>query len=254
MDPLLTERRGDVVHITLNRPEVRNAFDEDLIARITSEFNAVTTERAVILAGEGMTFCAGGDLNWMRLSVHLSEHENRQDALRLAQMFRAVDECPCPVIAVVQGAAFGGGLGLVCCSDIVVAANDAKFCFSETKLGLAPAVIAPFAVRKIGVSNARRYFLTAEVLNADEAMRLGIVHEIANSSDIYERAQSIVAALLANGPLAVKEAKRLIREVATRPIDEALDAAADAIAKLRVSEEGQEGVIAFLDKRPPYWH
>lgn len=253
MEPLEIERHGAVTTITLNRPEVRNAFDEEQIARITAAFQSVTDERAVILRGEGNVFCAGGDLNWMKMSIHFSEEENRRDAEKLAQMFKAVDECPCPVIAAVHGAAFGGGLGLVCCADIAVAAAGTKFCFSETKLGLAPAVIGTFAIQKIGRSFARRYFLSAEVFEADQAWHMGLVHEVVEQNELFSRATEIAGHIQQNGPIAVREAKRLIRESAGLQLDESLALSANVIARLRVSEEGQEGVSAFLEKRLPAW-
>jgi methylglutaconyl-CoA hydratase len=252
MDPLLTERRDGIAHITINRPDVRNAFDEDLIARITDAFRSVDA-RAVILSGEGKVFCAGGDLNWMRMSVNFSEQENVRDAEKLAEMFTAVDECPCPVIARVHGAAFGGGLGLVCVADIAVAADCTKFCFSEVKLGLAPAVIGPFATAKIGASAARRYFLTAEVFEAEEAKRMGLVHEVVHYDRLTETIDGLAATILSNGPRAVREAKRLIRESSGMPRREALSESARSIASLRVSDEGQEGVRAFLEKRSANW-
>jgi methylglutaconyl-CoA hydratase len=253
MEPLLIKRNGAVTTITLNRPDVRNAFDEDQISRITAAFNSVTDERVVILRGEGNVFCAGGDLNWMKMSIHFSEEENRRDAEKLARMFKAVDECPCPVIAAVHGAAFGGGLGLVCCADIAVSAVDTKFCFSETKLGLAPAVIGTFAIQKIGRSFARRYFLSAEVFDADQAKQMGLVHEVVDQGELLRKAETIARQIEQNGPIAVREAKKLIRESAGLQVDESLALSANVIARLRVSEEGQEGVSAFLEKRTPSW-
>lgn len=249
----MAERRGHVLYITLNRPEVRNAFDEDQILRITKAFQSITDERAVVLSGAGTVFCAGGDLNWMKMSVHFSEEENKNDAQRLADMFLAIDRCPCPVVALVHGAAYGGGLGLVCCSDVAFAAEGTKFCFSEVKLGLAPAVIGPFAVQKIGFAQARRYFLTAEIFDANEAMRIGLVHKVMPFDHLARESDALVSAIVQNGPNAVREAKRLIREMISHSFDETLSKAVESIARLRVSEEGQEGVKAFLEKRPPFW-
>jgi methylglutaconyl-CoA hydratase len=253
MEPLLIERRGHVTHITLNRPEVRNAFDEDQIGRITKAFQSITDERAVVLSGEGPVFCAGGDLNWMKMSVHFSEEENRHDAKRLADMFLAVDHCPCPVIALVHGAAYGGGLGLVCCADIAFGAEGTKFCFSEVKLGLAPAVIGPFAVQKIGRGAARRFFLTAEVFDAEEALRIGLVHRVMPFDHLARESDDLVAGISQNGPNAVREAKKLIREANSISFEDGISMAVESITRLRVSDEGQEGVKAFLEKRPPSW-
>lgn len=253
MEPLLIERRGHVTHITLNLPEVRNAFDELQIARVTKAFQSITDERAVILSGKGLVFCAGGDLNWMKMSVHFSEEENRHDAQRLADMFLAVDRCPCPVIALVHGAAYGGGLGLVCCADIAYAAEGTKFCFSEVKLGLAPAVIGPFAVQKIGRGVARRLFLTAEVFDAEEALRIGLVHRVMPFDHLTRESEALVAAILQNGPNAVREAKRLIREANSVSFEDGIAMAVESIARIRISDEGQEGLRAFLEKRPPSW-
>lgn len=252
MDMVHVEEKSGISCITLNRPEVRNAFDDFMIMQITDAFRTVKG-RVVLLSGVGKVFCAGGDLNWMRKSVDYTESENLADAERLGDMFRAVDECPIPVIAKVHGAAYGGGLGLVCCCDVVIAEKATTFCFSEVKLGLAPAVIGPFAVRKMGMSAARRYFLTAEAFDADEAKRVGLVHEVVAAADLDGAVGKVIEAVMAAGPYAVMEAKRLIREVTPLPLEEALRESAKAIAALRVSGEGKEGVLAFLEKRPPGW-
>ncbi|HWP31339.1 MAG TPA: enoyl-CoA hydratase-related protein [Fimbriimonadales bacterium] len=253
MKSLILEKSGDVLYVRLNRPEVRNAFDDNLIREITEVFSHIDTMlRAVVLSGEGKVFCAGGDLEWMRSSITLSEEENRVDAERLAEMFRAIDECSCPVVGKVHGAAFGGGLGLVSVCDVVVAAEGTKFCFSEVKLGLSPAVIAPFALRKIGVAAARRYFLTAEVFDAQEAKRIGLVHEVELHDHLESRVNEILSAIRETGPNAVREAKRLIRKIVPLE-DNVMRECIETIARLRVSEEGQEGVKAFLEKRSPSW-
>ncbi len=249
---LLVEKKREVLYITLNRPEVRNAFDDALIKEITQAFQNAEA-RVVVLAGAGKVFCAGGDLQWMQKTIHFSEEENLADAQALADMFLAVDECPCPVVARVHGAAFGGGLGLISACDIAIAAEGTKFCFSEVKLGLAPAVISPFALRRMGLTHARRYFLTAEVFDAEEAKRIGLISQVAPYEELDHAVNSVVEALLSVGPHAVREAKSLLRRTAHLPLSEALPLCTQAIAKLRVSPEGQEGVKAFLEKRPPNW-
>lgn len=251
MGSLIVSQSDGVLYVKLNRPDVRNAFDDKLIGELTGAFQKVDA-RTVILSGEGKAFCAGGDLGWMRRSIDYTEAENLADAANLAAMFKAIDECPCPVIALVHGAAFGGGVGLVSVADIVLAAEGTKFCFSEVKLGLAPAVIAQYSLRKIGMASARRYFLTAEIIEADEAKRIGLAHEVLPQDQLGARANEIIAAIKATGANAVREAKQLIREITENPSN-AERLSTDLIAKLRVSPEGQEGVRAFLEKRPPSW-
>lgn len=252
MSALEIQYQDGVCTISLNRPDVRNAFDDKLIDELTNAFSNLNP-RIVVLRGAGKVFCAGGDLEWMKRSIDLSEEENLEDAKALGAMFKAIDEAPCPVIARVQGAAFGGGLGLVCACDIVVAAEDTKFCFSEAKLGLAPAVIAPYAIRKIGETQARRYFQTAEVFDAEEARRIGLVHEVTTEEELDNKISAIVESILSNGSNAVTAAKSLIRQITTTDSHDASDICAKTIASLRVSEEGQEGVRAFLEKRKPKW-
>ena len=242
---LRTEREGPVLRITLARPERRNAFDAALIAELTEAFSDVGDARAVVLAGEGETFCAGADVEWQRSSIDLSYDENVEDAARLAAMMSAVDGCPAPVVARVQGYALGGGSGLVACADVAVASTDAVFGFSEVKLGIIPAVISPFVLAKIG-SAARRYFLTGERFDADTALRIGLVHDVTPNLD--EAVERIVGALLTSGPEAVRAAKALVRE---QPPAEELPHVA---ARRRTSAEGQEGLRAFLEKRQPKWH
>jgi len=254
MDNLLVGTSSGVMTVSLNRPDVRNALDDSLIARLTDVFRSVDDDvRVVVLRGEGKAFCAGGDLAWMQRSIDYTEAENLADAQALGGLFLAIDECPCPVIGQVHGAAFGGGVGLACVCDVVVAAEGTKFCFSEVKLGLSPAVISAFAIRKIGASQARRYFLTAEVFDAEEAKRIGLAHEVAGVENLEARVGDVVDALLANGPKAVRQAKALSKHVAYLDSQAALEASVKVIAALRVSEEGQEGVRAFLEKRPPSW-
>jgi methylglutaconyl-CoA hydratase len=227
------------------RPDRRNAFDASLIAELTAAFAEVRDARAVVLAGDGASFSAGADVEWMRSSVDLSYDENVADALRLRAMLDAIDGCPAPVVARVQGHALGGGCGLVACSDVVVAAREAVFAFSEVKLGIVPAVISPFALAKIGPSAARRYFVTGEPFDVQTALRIGLVHEI--SEDLDEAVRRIVQHLRSAGPDAARHAKKLVLE---RPDGLGTER---RIAQRRTSEEGQEGLRAFLEKRRPTW-
>ena len=233
-------RDGDVLRVTLARPERRNAFDARLIGELTHVFKDVGDARAVVLAGEGEAFCAGADIEWQRSSIDLSYKENVEDAHKLYRMCEAIDRCPAPVVARIQGYALGGGSGLVACADIAVAATDATFGFTEVKLGIVPAVISPFVLPKIG-QHARRYFLTGERFDAQTALRIGLVHEVAEELDVT--VQRIVEELLSSGPNAVREAKTLIRE---RPDG---DETANIAARMRTSEEGQERLRAFLERR-----
>jgi enoyl-CoA hydratase/carnithine racemase len=234
-----------VLRITLARPDRRNSFDAELIAELAEAFVDVGRARAVVLAGEGASFCAGADVDWMRASVGLPLDANVADANAMRQMFEAIDACPAPVVARVQGHALGGGAGLVAVSDIPIASADAVFAFSEVKLGIIPAVISPFALAKIGVGHARRYFVTGERFDAETALRIGLVSEVA--SDLDAAVERVVAELLSAGPKAARWAKRLIRERPQGP------ETARWIAERRASEEGQEGLKAFLEKRPPSW-
>ncbi len=240
MGGLRIERDEHVLRVTLARPERRNAFDAALIAELTEAFADVGDARAVVLAGEGQAFCAGADIEWQRSSIELSFDENVEDALRLYRMCETIDRCPAPVVARIQGHALGGGSGLAACADIAVAAPDAVFGFSEVKLGIIPAVISPFVLPKIG-QHARRYFLTGERFDAQTALRIGLVHEIA--ADLDAAVDGIVEELLSSGPSAVREAKRLIHE---RPGGEET---AEIAARMRTSEEGQKRLRGFLDRR-----
>ena len=244
MDAVRVERDGYLVRVTLARPARRNAFDDALIAELTEAFVDIRDARAVVLAGDGPSFCAGADVEWHRSSIDLSYDENVEDAMRLHRMLEAVDSCPVPVVCLVHGYALGGGSGLVACADIAVAHPEAVFGFTEVRLGIVPAVISPFVLPKIGLA-ARRYFLTGERFGAEIALRIGLVHEVA--ADAEGVASGIVEALLAGGPEAVREAKRLVRE---RP--PGLETAQIAALR-RTSQEGQDGLRAFLDKRPPAW-
>jgi methylglutaconyl-CoA hydratase len=245
MTALRIERDHSVLHVVMARPERRNAFDAALIADLTGAFANVGDARVVLLSGDGPSFSAGADVEWMRSSVELSHDENVADALRLRAMLDAIDGCPAPVVARVQGHALGGGCGLVACSDVVVAEPSAQFGFSEVKLGIVPAVISPFALAKIGPSAARRYFVTGERFDAEVALRIGLVHEIA--ADLDGAAERVVAELLTAGPEAARTAKALAR--APLPPGET----ARLIAERRTSPEGQEGLRAFLEDRGAGW-
>jgi methylglutaconyl-CoA hydratase len=243
---LRIEREGSVLHVTLARPEVRNAFDAALIAELHDAFAEVGDARAVVVAGDGPSFCAGADVELMRSSIDLDYEENVQDARRLRQMLESIDHCPAPVVARVHGHALGGGVGLVACADISVAATGSAFAFSEVKLGIIPSVISPFVLAKIGTGAARRYFVTGERFDAEEALRIGLVHDVVDDpGDAIDR---IVYELLTAGPEATRAAKRLVLD---RP--DAL-ATERRIAERRTSDEGQEGLHAFLGKRKPSWH
>jgi methylglutaconyl-CoA hydratase len=242
---LRIERDADVLRVTLARPETRNAFDAALIGELAEAFVDVGTARAVVLSGEGQSFCAGADIEWMRASADLDRDANIADATALRRMLEAVDGCPAPVVAVVHGHAFGGGSGLVAASDIVLAHPETVFAFSEVKLGIVPAVISPFALRKIGESAARRYFVTGERFDADTALRIGLVHEVARELDTA--LDHVVGELRTAGPRAARHAKRLVLD---RP--EGLETAR-RIAERRASDEGQEGLRAFLERRRPSW-
>ena len=245
MAALRVELDGDLLRVTMARPERRNAFDADLIRELTEAFSDVGEARAVVLAGEGKSFSAGADVDWMRASIELSYEENVADARRLRMMLESINSCSAPVIARVHGHALGGGCGLVACADVAVAAPDARFAFSEVKLGIIPSVISPFALAKIGASAARRYFVTGERFDAETALRIGLVHELAE--DLDEAVERVLAELRTAGPEATKHAKKLVLE---RP--DALGTER-RIAQRRTSDEGQEGLRAFIEKRDPAW-
>lgn len=257
MSGLAIHRDGSVARVWLDRPERRNAFDATLIEALHDAFASFATEeslRAVVLAGRGAAFCAGADLDWMRASGELGREQNVADAERAAAMFAAVDRCPVPVVARVHGAALGGGTGLACCCDIVLAREDARFGFTEVRLGLVPATIAPFALARIGRSQARALFLTGELFGAQRAREIGIVHELhADDAALDAAVERTLAATLRGGPAAVRAAKALIAEL--RDGDPAPQAAqaAEALARRRASHEGREGIAAFLDRREPDW-
>jgi methylglutaconyl-CoA hydratase len=257
MKTIRTERRGGILRILLNRPDVRNAFDETMIAELTAAFReaAESSEdlRAVLLAGEGPVFCAGADINWMRRAAEFTHEENRRDALRLAEMVEALDRIPRPTVARVQKAAFGGALGLLAACDVVVASEDAVFAFSEVRLGIAPAVIAPYVIRRIGAGATRWLLLTGERFDAATAQRIGLVHHVAPPARLDEAVEQVLSALLAGGPRAQAACKELVRQLAARPGEDHQEMTAALIAGLRVGPEGQEGLRAFLEKRPPSW-
>lgn len=255
--PLRLERPSPgVARVVLDRPELRNAFDDVLVGRLTEAFRdlaAAPEVRVVVLAGEGKAFCAGADLSWMKRMVAWGPEENRRDAAALAEMFRTVDTCPKPVVGRVQGAALGGGAGLVAVCDVAVAAEDALLGTTEVRLGIVPAVISPFVVRKIGESHARRWFLTGERFSAAEALRAGLVHAVVPPSELDAEVDRVVDALLLGGPEALAVSKQLAGRMGRLPLDEALPEAAGVIAARRASAEGQEGMRAFLERRAPAW-
>lgn len=242
---LQIEGDGSVLRLTLNRPEVRNAFNDELIAALSHAVADLPTgTRAVVVSGNGPGFCAGGDLEWMRKAAGYTEEENTRDAMRLARLFKAMADCPVPVITKVHGAAFGGGCGLVAASDIAVSADDAKFAFSEVKLGLIPSTISPFVISKIGRGNARALFTTGEPFDAQTALRIGLIHEVGNIADLDGIVDRKLKHILSSGPEAIRQAKKLIMDG-----EIGLDECAKRLARIRASKEGKEGVAAFLDKR-----
>jgi methylglutaconyl-CoA hydratase len=252
------ERRAQgVVWLTLDRPDIHNAFDDRLIAELTSELEGLGADagvRVVVLTGAGRSFSAGADLNWMRRTASYCESENLADARALARLMQTLNELPKPTVARVNGAALGGGTGLVACCDIVVASAQATFGTTEVRLGLIPSVIGPYVLAAIGPRHARRLMLTGERIGAAEALRLGLVHEVVAPEQLDGAIEHIASELLKNGPAALAAAKRLIRDLSGRPIDAALiDDTARGIARLRATGEAREGVRAFFEKRPPAW-
>jgi methylglutaconyl-CoA hydratase len=254
---LSISRDGHIARITLNHPEVRNAFDDATILELTSTFRELDTDdnvRVVVLAAEGETFCAGADLNWMKRMAEYSVEENRADALNLAKMLNAVYRCSKPVIARVQGDVYAGGVGLVAACDIAISVDTAKFCLSEARLGLMPATIAPYVIRAMGARAAHRYFVTAERFDALDAMLLGFVHKVVSPADLDSKVDAIAKAIVNNSPNAVRECKRLVLDFVDREInDDLISETAERIARIRASEEGREGVRSFLEKRKPAW-
>ncbi|HEY8100278.1 MAG TPA: enoyl-CoA hydratase/isomerase family protein [Burkholderiaceae bacterium] len=267
------ERQDSVARVILNRPDVRNAFNELSIAEITQAFRELGGDdsvRVIVLAARGPVFCAGADLQWMKKMATYTHEENRADAALLAEMLRTIYECPKPVIAKVQGDCYAGGMGLVAACDIAVTVEDAHFCLSEVKIGLMPATISPYVIKAMGEHAARRYFLTAEKFSAQEALRIGFVHQVVSTTvlDTLEgmanvqatpdplgaAVDAIVSSLLLASPNAIKETKRLVRDVAGMPLtDDLIAGTVERIATIRESDEGREGVKAFLEKRKPSW-
>jgi len=246
-----------VATVRMNRPEKHNAFDERLIAELTQAFRSVGDDaavRIVVLEAAGPSFSAGADLDWMKRMAGQARQENERDALALADLMGTIDRCPKPVMGLVQGAAFGGGVGLVACCDIAIAGSEASFCLSEVRLGLIPAVISPYVAAAIGTRACRRYFLTAERFDAATAERLGLVHEVVPQAELDAARERMLGHLLKGGPAAQRAAKDLVARVAESKIDEALTRdTAWRIAETRASDEGKEGIAAFLEKRKPNW-
>lgn len=252
-----TEIKNQIATVTLNKPEVHNAFNEEVIKELTEIFSELGKDknvRGVILAALGKSFCAGGDLNWMKKSVDYTYEENVNDARKLAKMFKTINECPKPVIARIQGTAIGGGVGLVSVCDVSCAVNTAKFSLSEVKIGLIPAVISPFVMKRILPGEARRYFLTGERFDANEARRIGLISEVAeNESEIDKKINEWTEGILSGGPEAISTCKKMIHDISLLEIDKALEIASKELAERRASKEGQEGIKAFLEKRQPTW-
>lgn len=251
------QQHAQVATVSLNRPDVRNAFNDTTIIELTQVFRELGADdsvRAIVLAARGSAFCAGADLNWMKRMAGYTFDQNRTDAALLADMLRVIHLCPKPVLAQVQGDCYAGGIGLVAACDIALAAEGVHFCLSEVRLGLVPATISPYVIRAIGESAARRYFLSAERFDAAEAHRIGLVHELVAADQLDARTAALTKALVANSPNAVRQAKQLVREVSGMPLTEELIAqTVEGIAQIRASDEGREGVRAFLEKRKPNW-
>ncbi len=246
------------LRICINRPTLHNAFNDHVIGLLIAAFEVAVSDnqiRVVILQSKGKNFSAGADLNWMKSMAQLNLEENRQDAAELARLMHVIYSCPKPVIARIQGASFGGALGLIACSDIAIATNNARFCLSEVKIGLIPAVISPYVSKAIGARAAQRYFITAEQFNAEKALQLGLLHEVVNDEALDQVVNTIAETLVANGPQAVAAAKTLAHYVSDNAInDKTITYTTDLIAKIRVSSEGQEGLSAFLEKRKANWN
>ena len=249
-------RDGVVARVTLSRPDVRNAFNDEMLADLLEAFGQIRDDpalRVVVLTGEGNSFCAGADLNWMKRVVNYTYEENYEDSLRLANVLREVYSCPKPVIGRINGPAIGGGTGLVAVCDIAIAADDAFFAFSETKLGLTPATISPYLLKRMGEKNLREFFLTGERFTAARAAEMGLVNAVVPADQLEAAVDAKIKMILTGGPAALAAAKSLIREIGQRSLDENGPYTAEEIARLRMSNEGQEGMNAFLSKRKPRW-
>jgi methylglutaconyl-CoA hydratase len=257
MGNLIVSEENAVLSVTLNRPDVHNAFNDELIAEAIEVFGGIeasTHLRAVVLRSGGANFCAGADLNWMSRMVSYTREENIRDSSQLAKMFAIMNECPLPIIGRIQGAAIGGGVGLVAVCDIAVATRESKFGLSEVKLGILPAVISPYVIAKIGESHARALFMTGERFDAERALRIGLVHRLVDDTDSLDAAvNDTLSQLMSSGPQAVRACKKLIAYVATHPLDDAVPYTIEAIAERRVSEEGQQGMQSFLQKKKAPW-
>jgi methylglutaconyl-CoA hydratase len=255
-DLLKVTRSGPLATVTMNRPDSHNALNADLIGELTRCFEEISDDervRVIVLAGEGRSFCAGADVAYMRETTTFSYEENLEDARRMAMMFWTMDECPKPVVAKVQGAAMGGGGGLLAVADVAVSDTEARFAFSEVRLGIAPATISPFVVRKIGVSHARSLFLTGERFGAERAREIGLVNRVVSRDGLDEAVEEKVGELLLGGPIAQATMKGLLRRLETTEPMEAPGLTARVISELRTGEEGQEGLAAFIEKREPRW-
>lgn len=254
---LETTLQQGVAVIWMNRPQIRNALSAALIAELTDAVSAASEDpqvRAIVLAGHGPAFCAGADLNWMKEASTYTPAQNEADSAKLAALLRCIAESPKPTVARVHGPAFAGGMGLVTACDIAVAAFEARFCLTEVRIGLIPAMISPYVVRAMGARNASRYFLTAEVFEAADAYRMGVVQEIVPAEELDAAVNRVLGLLLLGGPEAMAHTKRLIRDVTARPVDDALALdTAQRLAMVRASEEGREGIASFLEKRKPAW-
>ena len=257
MSTLEIQRQGAVARVFLNRPDVRNAFNDGVIAELTATFRELGQDASlhvIVLGGHGKAFCAGADLSWMKAMAGYNWEQNRADAQALADMLWTIYSCPLPVVGRIHGDCYAGGVGLASVCDVLVAAEGVHFCLSEARLGLLPATIGPYVIKAMGEQAARRWFITAERFSATRAAAIGFVHEVVAADQLDAKVDEIVSALVANGPQAVKACKRLVQDLASRPIDDALRAdTAKRIADIRASDEGREGVRSFLEKRSPGW-
>ena len=258
MDKVITDIDDlGVAQVRLNNPDKHNAFDDEIIGELTEAFVAIADNsnvRVMVLGSEGKSFSAGADLEWMKRMASYSYDENLRDASALALMLKTLNEIPQPTIARIQGPAFGGAVGLVSCCDMAMAASAASFSLSEVKIGLVPATISPYVIAAIGQRAVRRYFVTAERFDAHRAMEIGLVNEVVDAEQLDQEIARLIDAVLANGPQAIIAAKRLVFDIAGKPIDQQLiDSTCENIAAIRVSEQGQEGLQAFLEKRKPHW-